>query len=73
MPDPTPGRFSFRELEAGPRRDVAQAFHDIVTSVFVWLKDSPEKEEALAKLADARDATLKVAELMLRPEGDNNA
>lgn len=66
MPDPTPGRFSFRHLTAGPERDVAQAFHDIVTGTFTWLKDGPEKEEALDKLADARDAALRCAETMLR-------
>jgi len=59
-------RFAFRHFEGGPRRDIAQAFNDLYTGAFSWLKDGPEKEEALEKLADARDAALKCAETMLR-------
>jgi hypothetical protein len=66
MTNPTPGRFSYRELEAGPRRDIARAFHELMSDNFSWLKDGPEKEEALEKLADARDAAVKCAETMLR-------
>lgn len=66
MSGPTPDRFSFRELENGPRRDIARAFAELVQDNFSWLKDGPEKEEALDRLADARDAALRAAETMLR-------
>jgi hypothetical protein len=58
--------FAFRHFENGPRRDIARAFADLVSDNFLWLKDGPEKNEALAKLVDARDAALKCAETMLR-------
>lgn len=58
--------FAFRHFEAGPRRDVAQAYNDLATSIFPWLKDGPEKDQALTALVAAREATLRCAETMLR-------
>jgi len=57
--------FPFREYEAGPRRDIARAFNELATN-FTWLVDGPDKEEALSKLLDARNAALRAAETMLR-------
>lgn len=59
-------KFAFRHFEAGPRRDVAQAFAHLTTDVFSWLKNGPEKDEALERLVEARDAALRCAETMLR-------
>jgi len=64
-PDPTSGRFAFRELEAGPRRDVARMYYALADDLS-WLKDGPEKDKALELLADARDAAVECAETMLR-------
>lgn len=58
--------FTFRELEAGPRRDIAREFHQLVNDMCAWMPDSPERGECLVKLLEARDAALRAAGKMLR-------
>lgn len=56
--------FPFREYEAGPRRDVAREFHELVLDLS-WLKAGPKRDTYLAKLKEARDAALDVAKDMI--------
>lgn len=57
--------FAFREFEAGPRRDTAQAFHDLATSL-EWLREGEKKDIFLERLLEARNAALDIAQGMLR-------
>lgn len=58
--------FTFRELEAGPRRDIARAFTEFTGDMCAWMPDSSERSECLVKLLEARDAALRAAGKMLR-------
>jgi hypothetical protein len=63
--NPLPNPFAFRELEAGPRRDVAREFYELVQDLN-WLAEGAKKIAFLQKLLEARDAALEAASDMLR-------
>ena len=60
-----PEGFAFRELENGPRRDVAREFYELVDELS-WMRQGPEWDEFMTELLKAREAGLRVAETMLR-------
>lgn len=59
--------FSFRHFEAGPRRDVAREFAELVLDLG-WLRQGEKLDAFLAKLEEAKNLALACAEDMLRSE-----
>lgn len=59
--------FAFREFEAGPRRDTAREFYELVLDL-AWLREGEKKDIFLERLLEARNAALDVAQDMLRSE-----
>lgn len=59
--------FKFREYEAGPRRDVAREFSELIADLG-WLMRGEKYDKFLADLKVARDSALDVAADMLRHE-----
>lgn len=65
MSNQMPEGFEFREMEAGPRRDIARHFHQLASDT-TWLKDGEKKDLLLDQLRDARETALAIATEMLR-------
>lgn len=60
-------QFTFREFEAGPRRDTARRFAELAADLDQELGgDSPEKDETMHELLTARDAFVDFAGSLLR-------
>lgn len=59
--------FTFRDFEAGPRRDTARRFAELAADLDQELGgDSPEKDQALRELFYARGAFVAFAGSLLR-------
>lgn len=50
--------YSFRQLEAGPRRDIAQRFDTWARDLDHFLPDGDDKDNAMRLLLEARDAAV---------------
>lgn len=58
--------FTFRELEAGPRRDIARRFADFAYDVNRLLPDGDEKEGCITMLLEARNCAVRSTARQLR-------
>lgn len=64
--------FKFRELEAGPRRDVARHFAEMAYDLNAELPDGDDKDACLRLLLESRDCAVRSAAHLLRssrPQG----
>lgn len=59
--------FTFRNLEAGPRRDTARRFAEMAYDLNHELPDGDDKDACLRLLLESRECAVRAAKRQLRP------